>query len=464
VKGKRFCFKFFLLCAVVFFCTHAVGMDLGTNFWNLGWHKSSDCFLDVKNVTGDNPWNPQFLKEISIYRSFRFMDWDVTNNSKRKSWSERTQKNDSRQIPVAYEWMIDLCNRMNADMWVTIPHPTITHKTGDAPPDYALRLCLLVKTGIDMKQVDLSSMLDDLSDMNAEPLIKAGGVKTCEPLKPDLTLYVEYSNETWNGMFKQSHYCCDEGEALGLDEKRWTAGFRYHAWAAIRLFRATDLVFGEGSKRVVRVLATHSANSWVAGQHQVVMKDPKLNPWNIKADAIATAPYFGHKVQGDSLDMETELRTAIQKSAKDSQKHREVADKYHLKLIAYEGGQHVYKMAQRLNRSPVMFDLYIEYLNEMARYFSHFSHYCHVGQAGNGGAWGCIEYTGQPLKDAHKYRALVEWTKKHAPFNNKAPTQLRSPRILWFGSSGTYYHDTPRDAAQWITEGGIVLWKKRGAL
>ena len=39
----------------------AQGMDLGTNFWNLGWHKAGDCFKDVKNVSGDDPWNPQFL-------------------------------------------------------------------------------------------------------------------------------------------------------------------------------------------------------------------------------------------------------------------------------------------------------------------------------------------------------------------------------------------------------------------
>ena len=68
--------------------TAARAMELGGNFWNLGWHKSSDCFQDFKNVSGDNPWNPQFLKEITIYRSLRFMDWDNTNGSQREQWSE----------------------------------------------------------------------------------------------------------------------------------------------------------------------------------------------------------------------------------------------------------------------------------------------------------------------------------------------------------------------------------------
>ena len=81
-------------------------MDLGGNFWNLGWHKPSDCFRDVNNVTERDPWNPQFLEEIKIYRSLRFMDWNQTNNSERERWSERNLKGAPLQNPAAYEWMI----------------------------------------------------------------------------------------------------------------------------------------------------------------------------------------------------------------------------------------------------------------------------------------------------------------------------------------------------------------------
>ena len=391
----------------------AAQMELGTNFWNLGWHRPDDCFRDVRNVTGEDPWNPQFLKEIAIFRCFRFMDWDNTNGSTREKWSERPQRSAAKQNPAAYEWMIDLSNRISADMWVTLPHRTVSRATGDQPCDYALRLCILVKTGVDMKDADLKPLLDKLARMTAAQLVAAGGVKTCAPLKPERKLYIEYSNETWNGMFKQSHYCCDEGEALQLDAKnRWTAGFRFHAWAAIRLFRAADLVFGPDSPRVVKVLATHTANSWIAGQHLGVLKDPKHNPWGVKPTAIATAPYFGHKVEGTAADVAEQLRAAIKKSAEDSARHHAIAREAGLKLIAYEGGQHVIKHGQAINRQAVMFDLYQEYLREMSKYFVHFSHYCHVGRAGDGGAWGAIEYTGQPIGEAPKYRALAEWAKK----------------------------------------------------
>jgi hypothetical protein len=75
----------------------AGAMDLGTNFWNLGWHKANDCFKDVKNVSGDDPWNPQFLKDIAIFKSLRFMDWDNTNGSAREKWFERPLKSAAKQ-------------------------------------------------------------------------------------------------------------------------------------------------------------------------------------------------------------------------------------------------------------------------------------------------------------------------------------------------------------------------------
>lgn len=390
-------------------------MDLGVNFWNLGWHKPDDCFRDFKNVTGDHPWNPQFLKEISIYRSLRFMDWDNTNGSERERWAQRPEKHAAKQNPVAYEWMIDLCNRNHSDLWVTVPHRTINRAPTNEPSDYALRLCILVKTGVDMRETDLTPLLPKLSAMSAEDILRAGGVKTSEPLKPNLKLYVEYSNETWNGGFAQAHYCCDEGEALDLDKNRWTAGFRHHAWAAIRLFRAADMVFGADSPRVIKVLATHTANSWVAGQHLGILRDAKHNPWGVKATAIATAPYFGHEVEGDATNAVARLREAIQKSAQESARHKTIAEAADLKLIAYEGGQHVIKKARDINHNPAMFTLTQEYLRAMNPYFEHFCYYAHVGQAGNGGAWGAIEFTGQPLAEAHKYRALVEWANSTPP-------------------------------------------------
>ena len=178
-------------------------------------------------------------------------------------------------------------------------------------------------------------------------------------------------------------------------------------------FRAADLVFGEDSKRIVKVLATQTGQTFICGQHQLVLNDPQMNPWKTRATAIAAAPYFGNGVDGGAADVVEKLRAAMQKSIAGSAKLKEVADQNKLLLIAYEGGQHVLSKANLINPKPEMHDLYAEYLKEMSKFYSHFCHYAHVGKCGERGAWGCMEKTGQPLADAPKYRALVEWSKEH---------------------------------------------------
>jgi len=382
-------------------------MKLGTNFWNLGWHNSSDCFQDLNNVSGDNPWNPQFLEELDHFTSLRFMDWDETNWSERSRWGERKQKGESRQNPVAYEWMIDLCNRIGADMWVTLPHLTVSRNTGNNPADYALRLAILVKTGVDMGNSDLGA-LGELSLMDADDFIAAGGTRTTDPLHDTLQLYVEYSNETWNGIFSQSGYSRDEGLALGLSSDGSEAMHRFHAWAALRLHRAAELVFGVNSPRIVKVLAGFTKVSNSAVQQMIIVNDPEHNPWGTEVDAISSAPYIGHSATSVSG-----VQADIAVVTEDSRKMREVADANGLRLLAYEGGQHVLNNADGVSGDQGIYDVYIEYLDSMSLFFDEFSHYNHVGNWGGGGAWGSMERTGQPIEQVHKYRALVEWSAEH---------------------------------------------------
>ena len=84
------------------------------------------------------------------------------------------KKPDPVQRPMAYEWMIDLCNRTQRDMWVCVPH--------FADEEYMYQLASLIR----------------------------------EQLDPALKCYVEWSNETWNGMFKQAHYCNEQAKKLEL--------------------------------------------------------------------------------------------------------------------------------------------------------------------------------------------------------------------------------------------------------
>jgi hypothetical protein len=53
--------------------------------------------------------------------------------------------------------------------------------------------------------------------------------------------------------------------------------------------------------------------------------------------------------------------------------------------------------------------MYKTWLNSTEGTFDLVMHYTHVGVWNNGGAWGAKSTTGQPLNEAHSYRALVDY-------------------------------------------------------
>lgn len=430
---KAYLKGFFLISLIIGSINVSGQMKIGTNFWfRTDWSGETPFKAGVDFATTTDPWNPVFLGELYPYTLLRFMDWHQTNLSGQSSWDTRRQKTDPNQKnmkaadpAVAIEWMIDLCNRTNKDMWFCVPHLMVSKDLGNNPCDYALRSAILIKTGVDMKAVDLSQ-LGDLSTKTQADFIKAGGVKTIDPLKSNLKIYIEYSNETWNGAFSQFTHCRDNGLALNLGGKD---GFEFHGWAAIRVFRAYDLVFGTSStKRHVKVRGgMMGVASPFNGQQKMFISDVH-NPWNVKADAYAIAPYFGN-ADGASLDaiavLRNNIRTkvgpgirtvlnAIQKSSTP------------IDLIAYEGGQHVTTNADIVNKKPEMYGLYKEYLDTLKKYMNLFVNYAHCGKPGSSGAWGVKEYTGQPISEAHKYRALVDWSKANPA---SMPTEVEEQTI-----------------------------------
>ena len=327
-------------------------IDLGTNLWNAGWHKEDDIFLpSIKRVNPDdrNPWNPQFLKDLRPYSTIRFMDWSNVNNATRTQFSQRKLKTDPNQVPAAYEWMIDLCNREKKNIWLCIPH--------GADWDYSLHLANLLKYG---------------SDKDGTP--RTSGRGTNPPLDSSLKIYIEYSNETWNGQFTQAAYVRQKGAELGLpghDDN--TRGAAYHVYAAMKHFENFDKVFGKNNNQVVKVIAAFSGWDGIA-QHMVsVLDDKKVNPNGVKADALAVAPYFGHNVNGNDAEWAKKMREDIDKVAASCARHQQIAKSGKLKLIAYEGGQHIARGANKVNSDPEMEKLYLEYFKAIGKYFAAFS-------------------------------------------------------------------------------------------
>jgi len=355
-------------------------MEVGTNFWDVNWGgERNDPFIDShKKVTGENPWKQEFLEEIKIYNVFRFMDWGKTNNAVQahtggRSWDERVKKSDRLQRPMAYEWMTDLCNRTGRDIWICLPH--------FADEEYMYQLASLIR----------------------------------DNLKPTLKCYVEWSNETWNGMFKQAHYCNEQAKELKLpsgtkwENNLWYRGQMYHAHRTFETFHQFERAFKNQRDRLVTVIGGTTAHAF-AETHIWAISSNVLNPHKVKPQAYALAPYFGNGLDGKAPDIVQKTRNAIAKRLERVDRVEKVVKEAGLKFFTYEGGQHLKKNSDVFCSNPAIYDVYTKYLNELEKHFSLFMHYTHNGSHSSNNSWGAKRYIGEPPDIAHKYRALRDYT------------------------------------------------------
>jgi hypothetical protein len=365
--------------------------ELGTNLWFMATDWTGETpfvenlsFAEACSAPEVPIWNEAFLEEISIYSLLRFMDWNKTNNSFVTEWDERRSACDENNNMVgsqgredgpgvAYEWMVDLCNRTGIDMWINIPHA--------ASDDFV---------------ANLASFLH-------------------ERLDSSLRLYVEYSNETWNaswGFIDQHNHTVAEGTAAGLGTGS-VAGRRYTVYRSLQIFEIFESLFADVRERLVRVIPGQSANAWAAAlQMDCLDNIPEgCNPTGGYADLYAIAPYIGDGLDGSSADI-FDLREQIQTNGVDRVAAIAEALAGRLPLGTYEGGQHILDNCDLINEDPLIYDVYLEYLERITPYLDLFTHYAHVSPGGSKlrrNCWGAKQYTGQPAEDAPKYRALMNW-------------------------------------------------------
>ncbi|MGQ9519044.1 MAG: hypothetical protein ACUVTP_02985 [Candidatus Fervidibacter sp.] len=334
-------------------------------------------------------WHPAFLNRWRGVSCFRFMDWMETNGSKIARWSDRPKVEDATfsEKGVALEWMIDLCNRIKADAWFCMPHM--------ADDDYIYRFAKTVK----------------------------------EKLDPSLKVYVEYSNEVWNGIFPQHSYAAEQGKKLGFGEKTWEAAWGYTAYRSVQIFRIWEEVFG-GVGRLIRVLPSQAANPYVS-ERILSFKEAYKH-----ADALAIAPYvtFNVSPQGEpsadevaqwSVDKLLDYieSVSLSQSIRWMKQQKEVADKYGLLLVAYEGGQHLIgvhgaennekltKLFMEANAHQRMGQIYRQYLQAWVDIGGDlFCHFSSVSRWSKWGCWGLLQFYDEP--PTPKFKAVMEWAKK----------------------------------------------------
>ncbi len=338
-----------------------------------------------------SPFHPLFLKRLAPFKVLRFMDWQCTNNSTLEHWSQRTTPDSARQSGpngVALEYMIELCNELHADPWFCMPHR--------ADDDFVRHFAQMVR----------------------------------DRLHPDATIYVEWSNEAWNGLFGQARWVYQEAQRRGVPFTQVIAERARHDW---NLWRQ---VLGPRADHLVRVAAGQHYNPQVA--------QGLLEALHGDCDAISCACYFG--VQNASgFSAETTGREVVDSCLDNIRdkclpmlaEHKALARQWSartghpIRLLCYEAGQHILPIggfeggqqgfvtwkqaAWDCQTTPLMYDAYARMLSgaqdagaDLVMAFSY------VGLPSKWGSWGVLQYQDEPLAQAPKYRALADFARRGA--------------------------------------------------
>ncbi len=331
----------------------------------------------------DSSFHPLYIERLKPFSVIRFMDWMRTNTSDIVTWSQRPKHTYYSQgvgDGVALEYMIELCNELGADPWFCMPHL--------ADDNYVRQFAQQVK----------------------------------QSLRPDLNVYVEWSNEVWNSQFPQHKWVQEvtNSDSLSLPfRQRW-------AREADRDFDIWRSVFADQSDRVIRLAVGQKDNPWVTEQLAKEMDG--------QFDAISCSTYFGiTREQMPQLSASTTadqildwaLHEMSRSLRRNYQAHGQLARGWsdtlnrNIPLIGYEGGQHYTadggsppwaKALLEAQRHPKMYQAYLANLEEWKNAGgSLFTAFNFIDIPDKWGAWGQLEYMDQNIQDAPKYRALLEY-------------------------------------------------------
>ena len=352
------------------------------------------------------PFNPLFLARTAPFATLRFMEWATANRTPLMRWADRPRPADlnyatDRGVPV--ELMIDLANTLQADPWFAIPHL--------ADDDYIREFATLVKARLD----------------------------------PRLTAIIEYSNEVWNGSFAQTGWALAQSARLGLPTPSGLAS-AFYAERVLKIVAIFTEVFGRRERERERERERdRERKRWsvvVAAQAAWTQFAIEALAWKdtaTKVDALAIAPYFQAQDAADPAKVGTTLgldSTAIHEQMLVSIRgevrsriaaHSQLARRYNLRLVGYEGGAHdsssyfpadkqeaMTALFAAAHRHPRMREVYREYFESwIAAGGGVLMQYCDVGKWSQWGLWSVLESTTQDPATAPKYQALLDVIAAH---------------------------------------------------
>jgi len=364
---------------------------------------------EYEEAIEQEPFNPVFLEKTKPFAVLRFMDWMDTNDSEQGEWANRPKPDDATyaNYGVPVEVMVDLANRLERSPWFNMPH--------QATDDYVSNFAQYVQ----------------------------------QHLNPDLPVYVELSNEVWNGQFDQEEYAIEQGrQQISGREDDTAKGYLWYGKRTAEVLQIWDQVFEGDRDRVVGILGAQSANPWTAETSLEYLRSNGISNAQAGIDAVAIAPYIGLSLSDDSVEQDLERWIeagqavaldrlfeeltvggaladghpggALQRTFDWVTDYVDLVASEGLGLVAYEGGQHLAPLHNGMenneaiadffiaaNRDPRMGEVYRLYLSrwrdEVGDLFVHFSD---VSNPGKWGSWGALESIYQD--GSPKYDALLE--------------------------------------------------------
>jgi hypothetical protein len=336
-----------------------------------------------------SPFHPLFLQRLAPFHTLRFMQEQDTITSQVQHWSDRKPWDYETQMTWQYsfqnglapEYMVELCNELKANLWINVPH------------------------------------------MAQDDFIQNEAIFVRDHLNPGLKVYVEWSNEVWNGApgFMPHQWVLQQ---LALPQNAGLNFYQFVAQENRHAFAIWSQVFAGQTDRLVRTVGVFEEGPFYAAH--------LLSYMNGEFDAISPAAYFGPTpAQIATYNAATTVDQVIADTAASIplylsflQQHRLLADQYAqtlhrpIGLVCYEGGlalegrnQPYQPVFVAAGSDPRVYDLYRQFLSGARQVgVDLFMQFEFTDRANNNpyGVYGTLTQMDQPLAQAPRYRALLD--------------------------------------------------------
>jgi len=375
--------------------------------------------LEALHLSGEI-FHPEYIEYCEQFSCLRFMDWAKCNSNDSETWAERrdinyrnysggswtnSNANITKSAMVPYEMQAELCNIVKADMWANTPYAATS---SDWASNCATQLLSLLDSGLD--------------------------------------LYIERSNECWNGIFPQNQHDFDQGQVLYPAEGNiYYRGWKYSAHAARLVMEEFEAVWtGSNEARLHTLYAwqknTDGVSDWLSDWEGLKdhIKHWSIAPYAAGQNAGGSGSKLGTNPQATvspvsphtmstinyTVDMVVDdLFTDLTTDLAEHDSMITLMEGKSLSVIMYESGQHLVGVSTPVLNNTTITDLFIA-SNRHSRMRQYYHDYYQDGRdrgyalmmvftdhftPSKYGSWGAKEYQGQPNNECPKYLGILDF-------------------------------------------------------